>query len=94
MADYVAVTGTDYERLGEHVDTLVNFDGHRAFMRMDSGHCAALQIAEGRFLCAVYEQRPETCRALERDSPQCAGEIATKGERPLIALRLKAARGE
>ena len=35
-----------------------------------------------QYFCSVYEKRPATCRELERGSPQCAGEIALKGERP------------
>ncbi len=83
------MTGADYERLGEQTAAYVEFDGNRAFMRMTAGHCAALTIVDGRFLCAVYALRPETCRTLLRDSEECAGEIVTKGDRPLIALRAK-----
>ncbi len=90
LKSYVTVTGADYERLGEQAEVYADFDGNRAFMRMVSGRCAALRIVDERFVCAVYAKRPETCRSLLPDSPQCAGEILTKGERPLIALRLKA----
>ena len=83
------MTGADHARLGEHTDAYVEFDGNRAFMRMTEGHCAALTIMDDRFLCAVYAQRPDTCRTLLRDSAECAGEMATKGERPLTALRAK-----
>ena len=31
----------------------------------------------------------ETCRALDRGSSECLGERATKGERPLVALKLQ-----
>lgn len=90
LENYVAVTGADYARLGDHTDTYVAFDGNRAFMVMVEGHCAALRIDAGRFTCAVYEVRPETCRTLARDSSECAGEIFSKGDRPLVALRRKA----
>lgn len=88
---YVEVRGDDYERLGDAADALVVFHGHRAYMRMQDGHCVALRIdpARGRFFCAVYELRPDTCRDLARGSPPCAGEIATKGDRPLLALRAR-----
>lgn len=89
LENYVAVSGDDYARLGEHTDEYVAFDGNRAFMVMRDGHCAALRIDGERFLCAVYEWRPETCRTLARGSRECAGEIESKGERPLIALRHK-----
>ena len=83
------MSGSDHARLGDHTDDYVAFDGNRAFMVMTEGHCAALRIDAGRFTCAVYEWRPETCRTLERGSRECAGEIDSKGERPLIALRRK-----
>jgi Fe-S-cluster containining protein len=86
---YVPVSGDDYARLGDAAETLVTWIGHRAYLRMEDGHCAALAIdaSAGRFVCTVYEARPATCRELARGSPECAGERATKGERPLIALR-------
>ncbi|HEX3772675.1 MAG TPA: YkgJ family cysteine cluster protein [Polyangiaceae bacterium] len=101
----VRVTGDDYERLGEAAERLVRFVGHRAYMHFEEGRCAALRIdavegvegieemaSAGRFACTVYEARPETCRSFERGSPQCAGELATKGGRPeakLIELRAR-----
>jgi Fe-S-cluster containining protein len=82
------VTGDDHRRLGERADELVRFDGHRAYMRMIEGHCAALRIekSSGRFVCSAYDTRPDTCRDLARASPACLGEIETKGDRPLLAL--------
>ncbi len=64
-------------------------------MKMVAGHCKALVIdaRTGQFVCDTYETRPQTCRDLARGSPACLGEIATKGERPLLALQaLQAAR--
>ena len=84
---YVRVTGDDHARLGEAADRLVVFSGNRAYMRMEGGRCAALAVEGERFVCTVYEARPETCRDLARGSPECLGEIATKGDRPLLALR-------
>jgi hypothetical protein len=81
------VTGDDYEQLGGAADSLVHFVGNRAYMRLAEGHCAALRIErQGRFVCTVYETRPLACRNLERESPQCAGELFTKGGR--VAARL------
>jgi hypothetical protein len=81
------VTGDDYERLGEDADALVVFVGNQAFMRLagkaGSRHCAALDASDGRFSCRVYERRPRVCRDLERGSPACEGEIATKAARVL-----------
>lgn len=81
---YVRVTGADWERFGASAEGLAHFIGHRAFMRMTEGHCAALEIrldvATGvrDFFCAVYDQRPQVCRDLARGSPECAGELARK----------------
>lgn len=82
------MTGDDHARLGSEAERLVRFIGNRAFMRMSDGHCAALVIdrENGRFVCSVYHARPDTCRTLERGGPACEGELATKSERPRLAL--------
>ena len=77
------VTGDDWTRLGNAADGVAHFIGHRAFMRMREGHCAALEVrcvADGapEFFCTVYENRPQICRDLARGSPQCAGERTLK----------------
>jgi Fe-S-cluster containining protein len=92
LSRYVPVTGDDYARLGDLATTLVEWEENRAYMRIEDGHCAALRVdlAQRQFVCTVYEARPETCRALARGSPECAGERATKGERPVVALRVRA----
>jgi hypothetical protein len=79
----VRVTGRDWERLGDDVDVHAHFIGHRAFMRMRAGHCAALEVrkdATGKadFFCSVYDRRPDTCRDLLRGSPQCLAEQDAK----------------
>lgn len=88
------MTGDDYERLGEAAEGLVNFLGNRAYMRLADGHCAALRVElEGRFVCTVYETRPDACRELERESPHCAGERHAKHGRAaarLVQLRKEA----
>ncbi|HEY2513877.1 MAG TPA: YkgJ family cysteine cluster protein [Polyangiaceae bacterium] len=87
---YVPVTGDDYARLGEErAERLVHWIGNRAYLRLEDGHCAALVVdaSSGRFVCSTYDTRPAICRELERGSAACRGEIATKGERPLTALR-------
>lgn len=85
------LSGSDWERLGEDAPRLAHFIGNRAYMRLVDGHCAALDVRRGAlaegatvYFCSIYERRPETCRALERGSPQCLGELATKGERPEV----------
>lgn len=71
--------GRDWARLGDDADRLAHFIGHRAFMRMDAGHCAALEIrpapdSRTTFCCTAYEKRPQVCRDLARGSPECGGE--------------------
>jgi Fe-S-cluster containining protein len=90
LATYVRVTGHDHARLAERAEELVSFDGHRAYMRMTDGHCAALKIepASGRFFCSAYATRPDTCRDLARGSGACQGELAAKAARPVLALTL------
>ena len=80
---FVRVTGEDWTRLGDAAEGVAQFVGHRAFMRMREGHCAALEIrrtVDGglEFFCTLYDRRPQICRDLARSSPQCAGERATK----------------
>lgn len=80
---YVRVTGADWARLGPVADALAHFIGHRAYMRMRDGHCAALECrrdAGGRvdYFCTVYEKRPQLCRDLERGSPACHAERTAK----------------
>lgn len=90
---HARVTGDDYERLGEDAARLVVFLGNQAFMRIvaragGTSRCAALVVDPPRraFFCAVYERRPEVCRALERGSPACAAEREQKGPRARRAL--------
>jgi hypothetical protein len=55
---------------------------------MVDGHCAALrvEVVSGHLTCSVYETRPQACRDLARGSGACLGEIATKADRPVLAL--------
>lgn len=44
----------------------------RRYMKMACGHCAQLMITpEGQTLCAIYEDRPEACRAFRAGSFEC-----------------------
>lgn len=79
------VTGYDWTLLGSDADELAHFIGNRAFMKMQRGHCMALQVSQTAdgpavYHCSIYERRPEICRMLERGSPECHGELETKGE--------------
>jgi len=95
LESYVRVSGADHARLGASADELTVFVGNRCYMKMYDGHCAALTIDEAgaRFVCSVYEQRPATCRELERGSSACSAEIHEKGTRPAALLQLRRARG-
>jgi len=90
LETYVSVTGNDYARLGDRAEELIWFEGNRAYMRMVDGHCGALRVdrGSGHFVCTVYETRPQTCRDLARSSRACLGEIATKHDRPRLAMLL------
>ena len=80
------VTGEDWARLGDAAGRAAHFIGHRAYMKMTDGHCAALEIRrtpDGKleFFCTLYDRRPQVCRDLARGSPQCEGELAAKRDR-------------
>lgn len=84
---YVRVNGEDWARLGVDAERLARFIGHRAYLRMERGRCAALEVREspgrGReFFCTIYERRPQVCRDLARGSPECEAEIVLKSARP------------
>ena len=85
-ATYVEVHGDDWTRLGDEAEDLARFIGQHAYMRMEKGHCIALQITTQRgqppvSFCGIYAKRPQVCRDLKRGSPQCKGELATKARR-------------
>jgi len=90
LATFVRVTGDDHARLAERAQSLVRFDGFRAYMRMSEGHCAALVVdaGSGRWRCGAYATRPQVCRDLARASGECLAELDAKAERPPLALRL------
>ncbi|MFT3775833.1 MAG: YkgJ family cysteine cluster protein [Minicystis sp.] len=95
LPEYVRVFGYDWDRMDDHARTFTEFLGNRCYLRIEDGHCAALTIdPDGpRYLCAIYEQRPDACRALERGSGACRGERHEKGERPLLAVERLVRRG-
>jgi Fe-S-cluster containining protein len=90
---HARVTGDDHQRLGDDAETLVEWIGNEAFMKIErvTGEmhkCVALGIdaAAGTFACSIYERRPQVCRDLEQGSGGCRGELETKSERPKRAL--------
>ena len=95
LPEYLRVFGCDHDRMDDRARELTYFAGNRCFMRIEDGRCVALVIdpERRRFVCSIYEMRPDTCRSLERGSGACRGELATKAERPLLAVdRLLASR--
>ena len=78
----MVVSGDDHQRLGPDAKQWITWQNNRAFMRMTEGHCAALKIQTNdhgtQFVCAIYDQRPQTCRDLARGSPQCEADWSTK----------------
>lgn len=88
LPEYVRVFGCDMDRMDERAAAFTHFIGNRCYMRIEGGRCAALAIdpIAKRFLCSIYEMRPDCCRSLERGSGGCLGELHTKAERPLLAV--------
>jgi Fe-S-cluster containining protein len=85
-ATYVRVSGDDWTRLGDDAESVARFVGQRAYMRMEDGHCIALQPSTRRgqppvFFCSIYAKRPQICRDLKRGAPECQGELSTKAHR-------------
>jgi len=88
LPEYVRVFGCDLDRMDERAQAFTHFLGNRCFMRLDEGHCAALVIDPDlrRFVCSIYEARPDCCRALERGSGACRADRHEKAARPLLAV--------
>lgn len=88
LPEYVRVFGVDWDRMDDAARERTEFIGNRCYMKIEDGRCAALVLdpAGRRFLCSIYEMRPDACRALERGSGACRGELHEKSERPLIAI--------
>jgi hypothetical protein len=96
LPEYVRVFGCDMDRMGDEARALTHFIGNRCYMQLAqagaTSHCAALRLVAGeggrghQYLCSIYLERPDACRALERGSGTCAGERHEKGERPLLAI--------
>jgi Fe-S-cluster containining protein len=84
---YVRVMGCDHARLGYDAEQLTVFIDNRCYMRMQAEHCAALLIEPtGRFVCSVYDRRPDVCRGLERAGAACDAERSLKRGRTHLAL--------
>jgi uncharacterized protein len=87
------VSGDDYARLGEDVESHVTWIGNEAFMRLagvpGSQRCAAIVVdaMAGTLSCSVYARRPQVCRDLTRGESACAAELDAKAGRSLLVLR-------
>jgi Fe-S-cluster containining protein len=63
-------------------------EGQR-YMKMSCGHCAQLTFTPtGQTLCAIYEDRPEACRAFRAGSFEC---LKSRQHRGHLAEALRAA---
>lgn len=92
-ATYIPLFGVDLDRMSERTLALTERVGERLHMKFVGGHCAALVIDTERltFLCGVYEERPDVCRALVRGSGHCREAWTDKSGRPDVAVaRLRA----
>ena len=49
----------------ERAARFIENDGEKRFMRMEDGHCAALDLSGGLFRCSIYEVRPLICRVYQ-----------------------------
>lgn len=90
---YVRVSENDWKRLGPDVDDWARRVGGQGYMRMEDGHCRALQITTPRgqppvFFCAIYDKRPQVCRDLTQGKNACQLELSTKASRVRNAYRL------
>jgi len=85
LPTYARVLGDDHARLADAAERLTVFHGNRCYLRLVDGRCAALRVEGGRFLCSVYERRPEVCRSLAPGSAECLAEIELKGARTRAA---------
>lgn len=67
---YIALLPQDRDRMILTTAT-TDIAGQR-FMTMSCGHCAQLVATpEGRLVCAIYDDRPEACRAFRAGSFEC-----------------------
>ncbi len=83
---YVRVSEKDWLRLGEEAAHWARTVGGQHYMRMEEGHCLALQVMTPRgeapvFFCAIYEKRPQVCRDLARGKNACQTELRSKADK-------------
>ena len=67
---YIALLPQDRDRAIPTAAT-TEIAGQR-YMTMSCGHCAQLGATpDGRLICAIYDERPEACRAFRAGSFEC-----------------------
>ncbi len=74
----VNLSAADEARLfADEVLALTRIDSEgvtRSMKQLEGGACIALhRDAAGRFLCRIYDRRPDACREFERGSRRCHG---------------------
>ena len=78
--DYVAVTGPDRDRMLPRVaGRYVQKRAGRQWLKMVSGHCAALHARQGHYSCRIYGVRPSVCRVVEAGSRECLAARSRRG---------------
>lgn len=83
---YVLLFEPDLERLGELVPQVTVEIKGRAFLRMAEGHCVALKQDGERWLCSIYDRRPQLCRDFARGIETCREVVAER--HPRVRRRL------
>lgn len=66
-------------------------EGGRTFVKFDCGHCVHLQLAGGKAVCGVYDDRPEACRAFRAGSFECVKARRANG---IMGANVRDAEGE
>ncbi|MFO0557877.1 MAG: YkgJ family cysteine cluster protein [Polyangiales bacterium] len=73
---YIELWSVDRERLGSALDQAAHRINDRWYLKMADGHCRSLRVEtdaqnQQRFLCSIYDRRPDACRAFAEDSRAC-----------------------
>ncbi|WP_417489318.1 YkgJ family cysteine cluster protein [Maricaulis sp.] len=78
---YLVLLPEDQARIGPAALPAASLfeEGGRAFVDFSCGHCTHLRLETGEALCAVYEHRPEACRAFRAGSFECQKAIRANG---------------
>jgi len=91
-ADYIQVFHADEERMSDAALAFTHMLDEQRVMRFADGRCTALKLESGRFLCAIYPERPDACRWLVVDSGACHEQIAHKREEAQRLMQLRLSR--